>query len=84
MQMQGNLVLLLELQPKGLNYVIHVRISRMWEHTGTSEKNDIKHLDLVLIDEKVFIYQTCNYYNINILKVLIFFILAAKGYLNLC
>ena len=82
--MQGNLVLLSELQPKGHNYVIHVRISRMWEHTGTSEKNDIKHLDLVLIDEKVFIYQTCNYYNINILKVLIFFILAAKGYLNLC
>ncbi|KAG2599251.1 hypothetical protein PVAP13_5KG383600 [Panicum virgatum] len=50
--MQGNLVLLSELQPKGHNYVIHVRISRMWEHTGTSEKNDIKHLDLVLIDEK--------------------------------
>jgi hypothetical protein len=45
----------------------------MWEHTGASEKNGIKHLDLVLIDEKVFIFQTCNYYNKIIFKKLIFF-----------
>jgi replication factor A1 len=56
--MQGNLVLLSELQPKGLNYVIHVRVSRMWEHTGDDENNDVKHLDLVLIDQKVCIHTT--------------------------
>ncbi|XP_066359535.1 uncharacterized protein [Miscanthus floridulus] len=52
LQMQGNPVLLSELRPKGLEYVICVRISRMWEHRGTNEQNDIKHLDLVLVDEK--------------------------------
>ncbi|CAD6266927.1 unnamed protein product [Miscanthus lutarioriparius] len=51
-QMQGNPVLLSELRPKGLEYVICVRISRMWEHRGTNEQNIIKHLDLVLVDEK--------------------------------
>jgi hypothetical protein len=56
--MQGNLVLLSELQPKGLNYVIHVRVSRMWDHTGGDEKNDIKHVDLVLIDQKVCTQKT--------------------------
>lgn len=61
--MQGNLVPLSELQPKGLNYVIHVRVSRMWEHTGGNEKNDIKHLDLVLTYQKVRMNKTSNFCN---------------------
>lgn len=44
-----------QLRPGKLNYALHVRISRMWEFRGTNEQNDIKHLDLVLIDQKVFI-----------------------------
>jgi hypothetical protein len=55
--MQGNLVLLSELQPKGLNYVIHVRVSRMWDHTGGDDTNDVKHCDLVLIDQKVCMHK---------------------------
>jgi replication factor A1 len=42
-----------QLRPGRLNYGLHVRISRMWEFRGTNEQNDIKHLDLVLIDQKV-------------------------------
>ncbi|KAJ1262075.1 hypothetical protein BS78_09G079600 [Paspalum vaginatum] len=41
-----------QLQPGKLTYAIHVRISRMWEFRGPNEQNDIKHLDLVLIDQK--------------------------------
>ncbi|PWZ18562.1 Replication protein A DNA-binding subunit B [Zea mays] len=41
-----------QLRPGKLNYALHVRISRMWEFRGTNEQNDIKHLDLVLIDQK--------------------------------
>jgi replication factor A1 len=42
-----------ELRPGRLNYDLYVRISRMWEFRGTNEQNDIKHLHLVLIDQKV-------------------------------
>lgn len=35
------------------NAILHVRESRTWEFSGGNEKDDLKHLDLVLIDEKV-------------------------------
>ncbi|XP_025826565.1 probable replication factor A 73 kDa subunit isoform X1 [Panicum hallii] len=41
-----------QVRPGRLNYSLHVRISRMWEFRSTNEQNDIKHLDLVLIDQK--------------------------------
>lgn len=44
-----------ELQLRRLDYTICVRVSRMWEFHGQNEQNEIKHLDLVLIDQKVCI-----------------------------
>jgi len=38
------------------NAVLHVRVSRMWEfREGGNERGNIKHLDLVFIDLKVFL-----------------------------
>ncbi|KAJ1283305.1 hypothetical protein BS78_03G118500 [Paspalum vaginatum] len=50
--MQMDITPISHLQPRKLTYAIHVRISRMWEFRGTNEQNDIRHLDLVLIDQK--------------------------------
>nr|XP_025880755.1 uncharacterized protein LOC107280671 [Oryza sativa Japonica Group] len=36
--------------------MICVRISRIWEFRGTNEDDNIKHLDLVLLDQKVILY----------------------------
>lgn len=49
-----NITPLADVRPGRLDYVLCVRISRMWEFRGTNEQNEIKHLDLVVIDEKVF------------------------------
>jgi replication factor A1 len=50
---QGNTVLISQLRSTTFNATLHVRISRMWEFRGGNEQDDLKHLDLVLIDEKV-------------------------------
>ena len=39
--------------PGVYNYIIYVRVSRMWEFHGKNDDEAIKHLDLVLIDKKV-------------------------------
>lgn len=54
--MQMSITPLSDIQPRRLDYTICVRISRMWEYKGPNEENDIIHLDLVLIDNKVFYY----------------------------
>ncbi|KAL6615238.1 hypothetical protein ACP70R_037508 [Stipagrostis hirtigluma subsp. patula] len=41
-----------ELHPPGLHYDILVRISRMWEFRGPTDDDEIKHLDLVIVDDK--------------------------------
>ncbi|KAJ1272974.1 hypothetical protein BS78_06G244500 [Paspalum vaginatum] len=44
--------LLSDVRPGVYNYVICVRVSRMWEFHGKNDDEPVKHLDLVLIDEK--------------------------------
>ena len=39
--------------PRVYNYTIYVRTSRMWEFHGKNDDEAIKHLDLVVIDQKV-------------------------------
>ena len=39
--------------PGVYNYIICVRVSRMWEFHGKNDDEAIKHLDLVLTDKKV-------------------------------
>ena len=51
--MEKDITPISELRPGSLEYKICVRVSRMWEFRGKSELNDIKHVDLVLIDQKV-------------------------------
>ena len=52
---QGELTTISDLRLSTTNAVLHVRVSRMWEfREGGNEKGNIKHLDLVLIDLKVF------------------------------
>ena len=51
---QGELTTISDLRLSTTNAVLHVRVSRMWEFRGGNEKGNIKHLDLVLIDLKVF------------------------------
>jgi len=52
---QGELTTISDLRLSTTNVVLHVRVSRMWEfREGGNEKGNIKHLDLVLIDLKVF------------------------------
>ena len=54
-QSQGELTTISDLRLSTTNAVLHVRVSRMWEfREGGNEKGNIKHLDLVLIDQKVF------------------------------
>ena len=54
-QSQGELTTISDLRLSTTNAVLHVRVSRMWEfRVGGNEKGNIKHLDLVLIDQKVF------------------------------
>jgi len=48
-----NITLLSDVHPGKYDYVIHVRISRIWEFHGKNDDEPIKHLDLVLIDKKI-------------------------------
>jgi replication factor A1 len=48
-----NVTLLSNVRQGVFNYCICVRISRMWEFHGKNDEDEIKHLDLVVIDEKV-------------------------------
>lgn len=41
-----------DLRPGMYNYVICVRVSRLWEFHGKNDEDSIKHLDLVVIDQK--------------------------------
>ncbi|WVZ79133.1 hypothetical protein U9M48_026744 [Paspalum notatum var. saurae] len=50
--MQANISPVSDLRPGRIDYTIHVRISRMWEFRGPNEENDLRHLDLILIDQK--------------------------------
>jgi len=52
-KMQMNITFLANVKPGPLNYIICVRVSRMWEFRGRDEENEIRHLDLVVIDQKV-------------------------------
>ncbi|CAN6228936.1 unnamed protein product [Urochloa humidicola] len=52
MNLQTSITPISELSPGKLHYTICVRVSRLWEFRGNNEQNDIKHLDLVLIDQK--------------------------------
>ncbi|WVZ83550.1 hypothetical protein U9M48_030687 [Paspalum notatum var. saurae] len=47
-----NITPLSQLRPGIYNYVICVRISRVWEFHGKNDHDTIKHLDLVIIDQK--------------------------------
>nr|XP_015629463.1 uncharacterized protein LOC107280272 [Oryza sativa Japonica Group] len=47
-----NITPIAELRPGRYDYMICVRISRIWEFRGTNEDDNIKHLDLVLLDQK--------------------------------
>lgn len=47
-----NITFLANVKPGPLNYIICVRVSRMWEFRGRDEENEIRHLDLVVIDQK--------------------------------
>ena len=53
-QSHGELTTISDLRLSTTNVVLHVRVSRMWEFRGGNEKGNIKHLDMVLIDLKVF------------------------------
>ena len=54
-QSQGELSTISDLRLSTTNVVLHVRVSRMWEFRGGgNEIGNIKHLDLVFIDLKVF------------------------------
>nr|TKW39454.1 hypothetical protein SEVIR_1G179800v2 [Setaria viridis] len=44
--------LLSDIRPEQYHWTICVRISRMWEFHGKSDDEEIKHLDLVIIDKK--------------------------------
>ncbi|WVZ82881.1 hypothetical protein U9M48_030090 [Paspalum notatum var. saurae] len=48
----ANITPVSDLRPGRIDYTIHVRISRMWEFRGPNEENDLRHLDLILIDQK--------------------------------
>ncbi|XP_039820588.1 uncharacterized protein LOC120682675 isoform X3 [Panicum virgatum] len=50
--MQAKITPISEIRATKDAITIHVRISRIWEHRGNSEQNAIKHLDMVLIDQK--------------------------------
>ncbi|KAJ1268744.1 hypothetical protein BS78_07G158300 [Paspalum vaginatum] len=43
---------LLQVRPRVYTYTICVRISRVWEFHGKNDDDAIKHLDLVVIDQK--------------------------------
>jgi len=51
--LQMSVTLLSDVHPGKYDYVICVRISRIWEFHGKNDDEPIKHLDLVLIDKKV-------------------------------
>ena len=42
-----------DLRPGLCSNTICVRVSRLWEYRGKNDEDQIKHLDMVLIDEKV-------------------------------
>jgi len=42
-----------DIHPGKYDYVICVRISRIWEFHGKNDNEPVKHLDLVLIDKKL-------------------------------
>ncbi|CAL5085432.1 unnamed protein product [Urochloa decumbens] len=44
--------LLSDIRPRQYHWTICVRISRIWEFHGRSDDEEIKHLDLVIIDKK--------------------------------
>jgi len=48
--------LLSDIRPGQFHWTICVSISRIWEFHGTSDDGQIKHLDLVIIDQKVILY----------------------------
>ena len=45
--------LLSDIRPGLYHWTICVRISRVWEFRGRSDDEEVKHLDLVIIDQKV-------------------------------
>jgi hypothetical protein len=55
-----------QVRPGTYTYTICVRISRLWEFHGKNDEEPIKHLDLVLIDEKViYCYGSSEIYTTN-------------------
>ena len=76
-----DITLLSNLRPGVFNYTICVRISRMWEFHGKNNDEEIKHLDLVVIDEKVnsklTMIDTVSYYT----KINVFFRYSKYHYL---
>jgi hypothetical protein len=42
-KMQMNITFLANVKPGPLNYIICVRVSRMWEFRGRDEENEIRH-----------------------------------------
>ena len=44
-----------QVRPRIYTYTICVRISRVWEFHGKNDDDAIKHLDLVVIDQKVYL-----------------------------
>lgn len=51
------------LRPGDWRATIRVRVSRKWEYRGGTDDGPIQHIDLVLVDEKVFFV----YYNMPLL-----------------
>ena len=57
-----------DLRPGLCSNTICVRVSRLWEYRGKNDEDQIKHLDMVLIDEKVHcsvVAHTCCTYSHN-------------------
>ncbi|XP_062197913.1 replication factor A protein 1-like [Phragmites australis] len=44
--------LLSDINPSSIHWTIQVKVSRMWEFHGNTDEGPIKHLDLILLDEK--------------------------------
>lgn len=45
-----------QVRPGVYHYIICVRISRVWEFHGKNDDDPIKHLDLVIIDQQVYVF----------------------------
>lgn len=47
--------LLCDISPASRGWKIRARIARMWDYTGTADDLPPMHVDLVLVDEKVYL-----------------------------